>query len=306
MAKSTTTSTHTVESLSAESHASMLKKERTANNAFHKFIRNRTAVIGLVIITVMILFALFSPFFATHDPNKLSLANAYLKPGVDGHIFGTDEFGRDLYSRIVYGARISISVALCGTFLGGLLGGTLGLIAGYCGKFADSVIMRFIDGMFAFPFILLAIFLMTIFGSGFWNVILAISIADIPKFARIVRGQVVILKNEEYCNVERVLGASGFRIVLSHILPNAISPIIVYATLNIASAILAESSLGFLGLGILPPTASWGNILRAGKDCLNTAPHIATISGIFIMLTVLGFNLFGDGVRDVLDPKMKK
>ena len=190
--------------------------------------------------------------------------------------------------------------------MGGVLGSILGMIAGYNGKWADSIIMRIMDGMFAFPFILLAIFLMTIFGSGLFNVIMAIGIADVPKFARIVRGQVVILKNEEYCNAEKVLGASGFRILVHHILPNAISPIIVYATLNIATAILAESSLSFLGLGILPPTASWGNILRAGKDCLNTAPHIATLSGGFIMLTVLAFNLFGDGVRDVLDPKMKK
>lgn len=199
-----------------------------------------------------------------------------------------------------------MAVAWGGTLMGGVLGSILGMIAGYNGKWADSIIMRIMDGMFAFPFILLAIFLMTIFGSGLFNVIMAIGIADVPKFARIVRGQVVILKNEEYCNAEKVLGASGFRILVHHILPNAISPIIVYATLNIATAILAESSLSFLGLGILPPTASWGNILRAGKDCLNTAPHIATLSGGFIMLTVLAFNLFGDGVRDVLDPKMKK
>lgn len=292
--------------LSQESHAAMIKKERRSNDAFHKFYRNKTAVAGFIVILIMTLLALFSPVFATHDPNKLSLANAFLPPGTDGHLFGTDELGRDLYSRIVYGSRISIAVALGGTMVGGVIGCVLGMLAGYNGGVLDAVIMRIMDGMFAFPFILLSIFLMTIFGSGLPNVIFAIGIANVPKFARVVRGQVVILKNEEYCNVERVLGASGFRILIHHILPNAVSPIIVYATLNIASAILAESSLGFLGLGILPPTPSWGNILRAGKDCLNTAPHIAGISGGFIMLTVLAFNLFGDGVRDVLDPKMKK
>lgn len=292
--------------LSQESHAAMIKKERKSNDALHKFCRNKTAVFGFIVIFIMVLLALLSPIFATHDPNKLSLANAFLPPGTNGHIFGTDELGRDLFSRIVYGSRISMAVALGGTVVGGIIGCVLGMIAGYNGKILDTIIMRIMDGMFAFPFILLSIFLMTILGSGLPNVILAIGIANVPKFARVVRGQVVILKNEEYCNVERVLGASGFRILVHHILPNAISPIIVYATLNIASAILAESALGFLGLGILPPTPSWGNILRAGKDCLNTAPHIASISGGFIMLTVLAFNLFGDGVRDVLDPKMKK
>ena len=295
-----------MDALSQESHAAMIKKERVSNNALHKFMRNKTAVFGFIIIVIMALLALFSPLIATHDPNKLSLANAFLPPGTNGHIFGTDELGRDLFSRIVYGARISMAVGLGGTLVGGIIGSILGMIAGYNGGVLDSIIMRAMDGMFAFPFILLSIFLMTIFGSGLGNVILAIGIANVPKFARVVRGQVVILKNEEYCNAERVLGASGIWILIRHILPNAVSPIIVYATLNIASAILAESSLGFLGLGVLPPTPSWGNILKAGKDCLNTAPHIASISGGFIMITVLACNLFGDGVRDVLDPKMKK
>lgn len=292
--------------LSEKQHGEMIKKERRSNDALHKFCRNKTAVAGFIVVLIMVILAVFSPMIATHDPNALSLSNACLKPGEAGHIFGTDELGRDLFSRIVYGSRVSMLVAFGGTLVGGVIGCILGMIAGYNGGILDSVIMRIMDGMFAFPFILLSIFLMTIFGSGLPNVILAIGIANVPKFARVVRGQVAILKTEEYCNVERVLGASGFRILVHHILPNAVSPIIVYATLNIASAILAESALGFLGLGILPPTPSWGNILRAGKEYLNTAPHIATISGSFIMITVLAFNLFGDGVRDVLDPKMKK
>ena len=294
------------DALSRESHAEMIRRERRSNNAIHKLCRNKTAVAGFIVICIMVVFAVFAPLIATHDPYKLSLANAMLPPGTDGHIFGTDELGRDLFSRIVYGSRVSIAVALGGTLLGGVLGSVLGMVAGYCGKWVDSIIMRIMDGMFAFPFILLSIFLMTIFGDGLFNVILAIGIANVPKFARTVRGQVIILKNEEYCSVERVLGASPARILLQHIMPNALSPIIVYATLNIASAILAESALGFLGLGVITPTPSWGNILRAGKDVMNTAPHIAAISGGFIMVTVLAFNLFGDGVRDVLDPKMKK
>ena len=294
------------DALSQESHAQLIKRERRSNDAVHKLCRNKTAVAGFIVICIMLILAIFAPFIATHDPYALSLANAKMAPGVDGHIFGTDELGRDLFSRIVYGSRVSLSVAFFGTLQGGIVGAIIGMIAGYCGKWVDSVIMRIMDGMFAFPFILLSILLMTVLGDGLFNVILAIGIADVPRFARTVRGQVIILKNEEYCAVEKVLGASGFRILIHHIMPNAISPIIVYGTLSMASAILSESALGFLGLGVITPEPSWGNILRAGKDLMNTAPHIAAISGGFIMVTVLAFNLFGDGVRDVLDPKMKK
>ncbi len=292
--------------LGAEAHSAMLQKERRANNAWNKLLRNKTAVIGLSIVAIVFLFALFAPVIATHDPNALAISKAFLKPGIDGHIFGTDEFGRDLFSRIVYGARISTVVAIGGTLVGSLIGLFLGLIAGYKGGIIDTIVMRFMDGMFAFPFILLSIILMTILGSGIPNVILAIGISNVPSFARIVRGQVHIVKNEEYCNASRVLGASHSRILFRHILPNAISPTIVYFTLNVAGSIISEAALSFLGLGIAPPTASWGNILQGGRDCLNTAPHIATISGLFILITVLGFNLLGDGIRDVLDPKMKK
>ena len=292
--------------LGADAHSQLIKRERRTNNVWNKLRRNKTAMIGLVIVTFMIIIAIFAPFIATHDPNMIKPSETYLGIGENGHIFGTDEFGRDLFSRVVYGARISLIAAIGGTFVGAIIGIILGLIAGYLGGAADAVIMRLMDGMLAFPFVLLAIILMTILGQGLQNVILAIGIGNVPSFARVVRGQVYIVKNEEYCNAGRVLGVSNLRMLLRHILPNTISPIIVYATLNVAGAIISEATLSFLGLGISQPTASWGNILRAGKDCLNTAPHIATISGIFILVTVLGFNLFGDGVRDVLDPKMKK
>lgn len=292
--------------LGAEAHSVMLKRERQANNAWNKLLRNKTAVIGLVIVVLAFLCAVFAPLIVTHDPNALAISKAFMPPGTDGHILGTDEFGRDLFSRIIYGSRISIFVAIGGTVVGSLIGLILGLVAGYRGGIVDTVIMRIMDGMFAFPFILLAIILMTILGSGVPNVILAIGISNVPNFARIIRGQVHIVKKEEYCNAARVLGASGSRILFRHILPNAISPTIVYFTLNVAGSIISEAALSFLGLGISPPTASWGNILRGGRDCMNTAPHIATISGVFILVTVLGFNLLGDGIRDILDPKMKK
>ncbi|HHZ01776.1 MAG TPA: ABC transporter permease [Tissierellia bacterium] len=284
----------------------MLNKERKSNNAWNKLKRNKTAMFGLVIICIMVFMVITADIISPYDPNALDLGNAYSKPGVNGHIFGTDEFGRDLLSRIIYGSRISILVAVGATLVAGAIGLVLGLISGYSGGIIDSILMRIMDGMMAFPFVLLAILLMTILGSGAVNVVLAIGIANVPIFARIVRGQVLVVKNEEYCNAVRVLGASNFRLLFGHILPNIISPVIVQATLSTAGSIISEAALSFLGLGISPPTASWGNILRGGKDYLNTAPHIAMISGFFILITVLGFNLLGDGIRDVLDPKMKK
>ncbi len=303
MADSTTTA-HSV--LGEAATRDMLRRERRVNSAWRKLSRNKMAVVGFVIVATMVIVAIFANFIAPYDPNEIDILNSYATPGTEGHIFGTDGYGRDLFSRIVYGARISIFVAVGGTIVGACIGALLGLVAGFFGGIVDTVIMRIMDGMLAFPFILLALILMTILGSGALNVILAIGIANVPTFARVVRGQVHVVKNEEYCNAERVLGASSMRILFRHVFPNALSPIIVYFTLNIASAIISEAALSFLGLGITPPTASWGNILADGKTTLQLAPHIATISGAFILLTVLGFNLLGDGIRDVLDPKQKK
>ena len=289
-----------------DAHAELVKRERRANNVWNKLKRNKTAMFGLVIVLVMTIMAVFAPVIATHDPNMIDPLNSYLGFGEQGHLLGTDEFGRDLFSRIVYGSRVSLIAAVGGVFVGGLLGILLGLISGYKGGAVDAVIMRFMDGILAYPHILLAILLMTIMGSGLFSVVLAIGVGNIPNFARVVRGQVMIVKNEEYCNAGRVLGISNMRLLFKHILPNTVSTVIVYITLNVAGAIISEATLSFLGLGISPPTPSWGNILRAGKDCLTTAPHIAAMSGSFILVTVLGFNLLGDGIRDVLDPKMKR
>ncbi|WP_144744002.1 ABC transporter permease [Enorma burkinafasonensis] len=292
--------------LGVEAQLEMVRRERKANNAWHKLSRNKMAVVGLIIVVAMVLLAVFANQLAPYDPNAIDMTNAYAAPGSAGHIFGTDNYGRDLLSRIIYGARISIFVAVGGTLVGAFVGVLIGLVAGFFGGLLDSIIMRIMDGMMSFPFVLLALILMTILGQGAINVVIALGIGNIPYFARVVRGQVHIVKNEEYCNAERVLGASPARILFTHILPNAISPIIVYFTLNVASAIISEAALSFLGMGITPPTASWGNILSGGRTCLRTSPHIATISGIFILVTVLGFNLLGDGIRDVFDPKQKQ
>lgn len=259
-------------SISKEAQAAMIRKERTANNAWHKFCRNKSAVVGLIIISLMILMGVLAPVLSPHDPNQINVLQTYLPPFSEGHILGTDDLGRDLLSRLLYGARMSIVVAIGATVLGGVIG----------------------------------ILLVTILGSGVFNVILAIGIGNVPRFARVVRSKVMVTKNEEFCNAERILGASSLRIMFSHILPNTVSEVVVYATLCVGSAIISEASLSFLGLGILIPTPSWGNILRGGRGCLTTAPHIATISGLLIFIAVIGFNLVGDGIRDVMDPKMKK
>ena len=201
------------ELMGADAHSQLVKRERRANNVWNKLRRNKTAMIGLVIVVFMILIAVFAPLIATHDPNAIKPSETYLGIGEKGHIFGTDEFGRDLFSRVVYGARISLIAAIGGTVVGGILGILLGLIAGYAGGVADAVIMRLMDGMLAFPFVLLAIILMTILGSGLQNVILAIGIGNVPTFARVVRGQVHIVKNEEYCNAGRVIGISNLRML---------------------------------------------------------------------------------------------
>lgn len=294
------------DALGREANIAMLKKERRANNAWHKLCRNKTAMVGLVIVCFMVLTALLAPVISPYSPNAIDPTRPFTAIGTPGHLLGTDDLGRDLLSRIIYGSRVSLLVAVGATLVGIVIGVTIGLISGYFGGFVDSVLMRVMDGMFSFPFILLAMILITVLGNGVMNVILAIGIANVPDFARVSRGQVLIVKEEEFCNACRVVGVSPFSLLVRHILPNAASQIIVYATLRVASAIISEASLSFLGLGIALPTASWGSILRVGRDCLTTAPHVAGVAGLVILITVIGFNLLGDGIRDVLDPKMKQ
>lgn len=292
--------------LGREANMAMLQKERKANNAWNKLKRNRTAMIGFFIVCFMILMAILAPMLAPYSPNAINPGIPFKGIGFKGHFLGTDDLGRDILSRIIYGARVSLIVAVGATLVGAGIGVLIGLVAGYFGGWLDIVLMRIMDGMFSFPFILLAMILITVLGNGITNVIFAIGIANVPGFARVTRGQVIIVKEEEYCNACRVVGVSDTRLLFLHILPNCVSQIIVYATLRVASAIISEASLSFLGLGIALPTASWGSILRVGRDCLTTAPHVAGVAGVFILVTVIGFNLLGDGIRDVMDPKMKQ
>lgn len=232
--------------------------ERNKFRFFRKLLKNKLAAIGMAIIVLMVILALFAPLIATHSPNAMDAANSLKPAGSGGHLLGTDNYGRDLFSRIVYGSRISLIVGLGSIVLGALVGTFLGLIAGFYGGKLDSIIMRTMDGLFAFPFILLAISLMAVLGQGLVNVIIAIGIASVPGFARIIRGQVLSVKEEEFIEVTRSLGAKNGRIMFSHILPNCLAPLIVYGTMSIAGAVISEAALSFLGLGVQPPTPSWG------------------------------------------------
>lgn len=271
---------------------------------FRLLIRNKLAMVGLIIVTVVILVAILAPYIATHDPLSINPLASFRSVGEEGHLLGTDNFGRDLFSRIVYGSRISVIVGFSAVAIGGVIGTVLGLIAGFTGGALDNLIMRVMDGFSAFPFILLAILIMSVLGQGLGNVILSIGIGNIPGFTRIVRGQVLSIKEEEFIEVLRSLGASNSRIMFSHVLPNSMPSLVVHGTMSIAGAIISEASLSFLGLGVQPPTPSWGSILNEGRGFLVLNPEIATFSGLAILFTVLGINILGDGIRDALDPKL--
>ena len=296
----------TANSLSESKQQELLLRERKANSAWKKLRRNKSAMLGLVLIVFVLLVSIFGPFLMSRDPAARDFLQINAKPGTNGFLLGSDSLGRDVLTRLVYGGRISLLVAVGGMAVGAVIGILIGLVSGYSGGGVDAVLMRIMDGMSAFPFVLLALMLMTVLGAGMGNVILAIGIASVPGYARMTRGQVLMVKNEDYIKAVKALGASHSRVLFSHLLPNVVSSLIVYATLNVAGAILTEASLSFLGMGITPPQVSWGSILKDGQECLQSAGHVAIFSGLAILITVLGFNLLGDGIRDVLDPKMKK
>jgi peptide/nickel transport system permease protein len=279
------------------------KKEKMYVVTMKRLLRNKLAVVGLIIIIIQVLMALFAPWLATHDPVKQNLADSELPIFSEGHWLGTDNYGRDMWSRIVYGARISLVVGIVSVGLGLVGGVTLGLLAGYYKKL-DGLIMRIVDLLFAFPGILLAMLIIAILGTGLINVAIAISIWSIPTCARIVRGSVLSIKKREYILAMKSLGASDARIIIKHILPNCMAPIIVFATMRMATAILSTASLSYLGLGAQPPTPEWGAMIAAGQDFMWTSPHMTIVPGIAIMLVVFAFNVVGDGLRDALDPNM--
>ncbi|NMB25728.1 MAG: ABC transporter permease [Firmicutes bacterium] len=274
------------------------------HRAWHRLKRGKPAMFGLGVLIFLILASTLAPWLAPHDPYEQNLVMRFKPIGTKGHPLGTDSFGRDMLSRLLYGSRISLVVGLSSVTLGLVFGVTLGLIAGYYRRL-DNLIMRVIDVMLAFPGVLLAIAVVAALGPGMWNVVIAIGIWSIPTFARIVRGQVLAIKDSEYITATKAMGCRDGRILVKHILPNCLAPVIVYATMRIASSIMSAATLSFLGLGAQPPIPEWGAMIAEGRSFLYNAPHIATVPGLAIMLVVFAFNLLGDGLRDALDPNLK-
>jgi peptide/nickel transport system permease protein len=279
------------------------KKEVALLKTWKRLIRNKMAIVGLTIIALQLFMALAAPIIVGVDPNKQNLELSELPIGTEGHVLGTDNYGRDIWSRIVYGARISLLVGIGAVSLGLVGGVILGLLSGYYRRL-DGIIMRFVDLMFAFPGILLAMLIIAILGTSLVNVVIAISIWSIPTCARIVRGSVLSIKKQEYIMAMKSLGASDLRIMFKHVLPNCAAPIIVFATMRMATAILSTASLSFLGLGAQPPTPEWGAMIAAGQEYMWTSPHMIVVPGIAIMLVVFAFNVVGDALRDALDQGM--
>lgn len=274
-------------------------------DALKQFIRHPTGMFGAVIVALLIFTAIFGPSLATNDPRAMDFAALFAPPSLD-HLMGTDNFGRDVFTRIMYGARVSLQVGIISVTLATIVGTLLGLIAGYSNRLIDEVIMRSMDIIFAFPAILLAIAILAALGKGIENAMIAIGIVYIPIFARIARGEVLTVREEEFVGVAYALGASRVRIMFSHILPNILSPIIVEISLSLSFAILAEAALSFFGLGTQPPDPSWGNMLAEGRAYIQQSVWLGIFPGLAIMLTVMGFNFLGDGLRDSLDPRLSK
>ncbi len=283
-------------SLPSRSYASRL------GQGFKVIARNRLALIGLVIILTGLFAAIFAPFIVTHDPFEINIADR-LQPPSWSHWFGTDFMGRDTYTRVVFGARTAFQVAIGAVVLGAFFGIPIGLLAGYFGGWVDSAFMRVMDALLAFPGRLLAIALVASLGGGLFSLYVAIGINSIPSYARIIRGAVLSQKEKEYVEAARMTGESDAVIMYRHILPNCFAPLLIRLSLDFAGAILTESSLSFLGLGFPPPTPSWGLMLKEVSPFLELQPWAAFIPGLTISLMILGFNLLGDGLRDVFDPR---
>jgi peptide/nickel transport system permease protein len=272
------------------------------NTFIQRFAQNKTAVACLFILVLITLAAVFAPFIAPHDPTQM-FQESRLQGSSSDYLLGTDQFGRDLLSRIIYGARVSLWVGLSSVFISAAFGTVFGLLAGYFGKWIDSLLMRLMDVLFAFPEILLALAIVAALGPGTSNTILAIGIVNIPIFTRTVRGAVLSVKNLEFVESAKAIGAKTGRILFREIFPNVTAPLLVQASLAISGAILTESALSFLGLGVQPPDPSWGGMISEARRYMELAPGMIVWPSVAMTVTILAFNLFGDAVRDILDPR---
>jgi len=274
-------------------------------NFWETLYKNKLALTGSGIVLLLFLLSLFAPWIAPYDPGQIDLKNVLASPSLS-HLFGTDQLGRDVLSRMVWGARISLKVGFAATGVAIIIGTLLGAAAGYYGGWIDSIIMRFVDIMLCFPTFFLILAVIAFLEPSIWNIMIIIGLTGWMGVTRLVRADFISLRERDFVQAARSIGAGDLRIIFLHILPNAMASILVAATLGIAGAILTESALSFLGIGVQPPTPSWGNILTAGKDNIDIAWWLSLYPGLAILITVVGYNLLGEGIRDSLDPRLKK
>lgn len=282
-----------------------LPPQRGFRGVMHRLSKSPLAMFGLTVVLLLVLLAIFAPYVAPYKETQMDLMNRFSGPSMK-HLFGTDQFGRDILSRIIYGSRISLQVGLIAVSIALVVGGLLGAVAGYYGGKIDNLIMRAMDILLAVPNTLLAIAIAASLGPGLFNLMIAVGISAVPGYARIVRGSVLSIRGEEYVEAARSVGSSDARIILHHILPNSMAPLIVQSTLGVASAILNAAGLSFIGLGIQPPTPEWGAMLSGGREYIRDYSYMTLFPGLVIMLTIMSLNFLGDGLRDALDPKLKR
>ncbi len=293
-----------------EQNATQFQGEKTPSevgvweDVLRRMLQHRLGMFGFTIVVILIITAIFGPYLAPYDPNTIDFTVRFSEPTL-AHPLGTDNFGRDTLSRIMHGSRVSLQVGIIAVGIAATVGSLLGLVAGYAGRIPDEIIMRAMDILFAFPAILLAIAILAALGRGVTNAMVAIGIVYIPIFARIARGAVLEVREEEFVEAARSVGATDVRILFRHILPNSLAPIIVETSLSLAFAILAEAALSFFGLGTQPPDPSWGRMLSEGRAYFRQSIWMGVFPGLAIMLTVMGFNFLGDGLRDAMDPRQK-
>lgn len=273
------------------------------NDFIKRFAKNKLAIIGIVVLAVIILAAIFAPVLTKYDYYTQNLDEKFLTPS-EAHIMGTDKFGRDIFTRILYGARVSLKIGFISMAIATVAGIVIGLICGFYGGALDNILMRIMDIMLSIPGLVLAIAIAASLGGGMKSLIIAVSVSSIPGYARIVRGQVMSVKGKEFVEASRVLGASNTSLMFKEILPNCLAPVIVQMTLGVGYAILSAASLSFIGMGIEPPMPEWGQMLSEGREFIRDYPHITMFPGISIALTILALNIVGDGLRDALDPKL--
>ena len=271
-----------------------------------RLLRNKGAVAGLGIIALFVILAVFAPLIAPQDPLEQNIAMRKSPPFTEGYILGSDELGRDLLSRLIYGARLSMTIGILSVGISMIGGVAIGVVSGYFGGWLDRIVMRLIDIMLAFPYVLLTIVIVAVLGPSLTNAMIAIGISQLPRYVRLVRASVLAEKESDYVLAERSIGTSDLELMFGSILPNSLAPVIVQATLGVGEAILSSAALSFLGLGAQPPTPEWGLMIASSREFVTSAWWIVTLPGLATLLSVLGFNLFGDGLRDVLDPRLKE